>query len=136
MSLSVAALCLSLTMYEEARSEPKLAFNLVGEVVLTRAINKDVDVCEVILKRKQFTWVGDNGIKSVFGIISHHNKVLRDIKPKDLKAMQLAEAKAYKMLSPEYQIKSKFNHFYSGSAPYWAKGKNTYKVGGLYFLKL
>ena len=135
MSLSVAALCLSLTMYEEARSEPKLAYNLVGEVVLTRA-EKQEDVCKVVLKRKQFSWVGDNKIKSVFGLMSHQNSILKGIKPADLKAMRVAEAKAYKMLSPDYKVKSKFNHFYSGSAPYWAKGKNTYKVGELHFLKL
>lgn len=135
MSLSIAALCLTLTMYEEARSEPKLALNLVGEVVLTRAEKQD-DVCKVVLQRKQFSWVGNNNIKSVFGLMSHQSKVLRDIKPADLKAMQIAEAKAYQMLKPEYKVKTKFNHFYNGAPPYWAKGKKAYKVGELNFIKI
>ena len=55
----MTVLCLSLTMYEEARNQPIQTQQYVGEVILNRVDKRDYlngDVCKVVLEKRQFAW--------------------------------------------------------------------------------
>jgi len=57
-----AMLCLALTVFFEARGEPEQGKYAVAEVVLNRAESRNLDVCEVVYEKNQFSWVkGWNG---------------------------------------------------------------------------
>jgi spore germination cell wall hydrolase CwlJ-like protein len=48
--------CLALNLYHEARGEGIEGMRAVASVVLTRASKQDKPVCDVVYKRKQFSW--------------------------------------------------------------------------------
>lgn len=49
-------LCLALTIFHEARGEPAIGQKAVATVVLNRARIRDMDVCDVLLEKGQFSW--------------------------------------------------------------------------------
>lgn len=55
ITLSGALLCLAMNVYHEARGESLAGQIAVAEVTLNRA-KTEVDVCEVISERRQFSW--------------------------------------------------------------------------------
>ena len=57
----LAATCLALNVYFEARSEPVVAQFAVAQVTMNRVLsNKYPDtVCDVVWQRKQFSWTHD-----------------------------------------------------------------------------
>lgn len=137
MLTETAVLCLSLVMYSEARGEPTEAMQAVGDTVIYRLNHNEEyqDVCQVVLKKKQFSWTRKLKEKSVFGLMDYQEKILRGIKQKDLIAYRKAEKMAVKMLSDDYRPKYHYSHFYDGKAPSWAKGKPSRKIGALHFMK-
>ena len=64
MSMEVALLCLSLNVYHEARSEPVVAQQAVAYVTLNRT-RQDHDLCDVVLRRGQFSWTRTSMLNGV-----------------------------------------------------------------------
>ena len=86
MLLETALLCLSLNIYFEARGEPIPGQYAVAQVTMNRAKMNGSDVCNQVLKRKQFSWTA--------GKVEHVNgkfKLKAQFKPKDEYAFQVAK---------------------------------------------
>lgn len=131
----MTVLCLSLTMYEEARNQPIQTQQYVGEVVLNRVDKRDYlngDVCKIVLEKRQFAWTKTKNIKTKEDLVKHYNKIQKDMAPKDKAALIKTIGLSVELLING--TKSDFEYFYDGSAPYWAKGKQKHKSGDLYFL--
>ena len=128
-------LCLSLTMYEEARNQPIQTQLYVGEVVLNRAEKReylDGDICKVVLEKKQFSWTTVKHLKTKQDLVKHYKNIQKDMQPKDREAMLKAVSLSVRLLVSG--TTSNFEYFYDGRVPHYAKGKAKHKVGDLYFL--
>jgi len=55
--IKTALMCLALTVFYEARGEPTIGQYAVAEVVINRANNRDLSICEVIYEPGQFSGV-------------------------------------------------------------------------------
>lgn len=53
--IKTALMCLALTIYYEARGEPTIGQYAVAEVVLNRAEERNLSVCEVVYQPGQFS---------------------------------------------------------------------------------
>lgn len=53
--IKTALLCLALTVFHESRGEPLKGQYAVAEVVMNRSVNRNLDVCDVVYERKQFS---------------------------------------------------------------------------------
>ena len=128
-------LCLSLTMYEEARNQPIQTQLYVGEVVLNRAEKReylDGDICKVVLEKKQFSWTTVKHLKTEQDLVKHYKNIQKDMQPKDREALLKAVSLSVRLLISG--TTSNFEYFYDGRVPYHARGKAKRKVGDLYFL--
>ena len=72
MILESAIMCLALNVYWESRGEPTSGQHAVAQVTLNRADWNNEKVCEVVLKRKQFSWT--NGLVAKRGGHSYLKK--------------------------------------------------------------
>lgn len=128
-------LCLSLTMYEEARNQPIQTQLYVGEVVLNRAEKReylDGDICKVVLEKKQFSWTSVKHLKTKQDLVKHYKNIQKDMQPKDREALLKAVSLSVRLLVSG--TTSNFEYFYDGRVPHYARGKAKHKVGDLYFL--
>lgn len=128
-------LCLSLTMYEEARNQPIQTQLYVGEVVLNRAEKReylDGDICKVVLEKKQFSWTSVKHLKTKQDLVKHYKNIQKDMQPKDREALLKAVGLSVRLLVSG--TTSNFEYFYDGRVPHYARGKAKHKVGDLYFL--
>lgn len=57
MILKSALMCLALTIYHEGRGEPEVGQLAIAEVVINRASERNLNICQVIKQPKQFSWV-------------------------------------------------------------------------------
>ena len=57
MVLETAALCLSLAIYFESRSDTTRSRTAIAEVVMDRANNDQKNICKVVYKKNAFGWV-------------------------------------------------------------------------------
>ena len=48
-------MCLALTVFHESRGEPLKGQYAVAEVVMNRSADRNLDVCDVVYERKQFS---------------------------------------------------------------------------------
>ena len=128
-------LCLSLTMYEEARNQPIQTQLYVGEVILNRAEKReylDGDICKVVLEKKQFSWTTVKHLKTKQDLVKHYKNIQKDMQPKDREALLKAVGLSVRLLVSG--TTSNFEYFYDGRVPHYARGKAKHKVGDLYFL--
>ncbi len=70
MLMTTAVICLAMSAYHEARSEPLIAQIAVSQVALNRAGHDPKKVCAVITKPHQFSWTSsklrlDDGVYRV-----------------------------------------------------------------------
>lgn len=103
----IAATCLALAMYFEARGEDAHGQSLVGYVVLNRVDDPrwPDNVCDVVYQNAQFSWTQDG--KS-------------DV-PHEGEAWDIAQAMAKDMLdNPVAERPTEAVYFHSGATPYWA----------------
>lgn len=56
MILKSALMCLALTIYHEGRGEPEVGQLAIAEVVINRASERNLNICQVIKQPKQFSW--------------------------------------------------------------------------------
>ena len=73
----IAATCLALNVYFEARSEPMIAQFAVAQVTMNRVASEKYpdNVCDVVWQKKQFSWTHDG----------------KSDKPKEAKAWEVAQ---------------------------------------------
>lgn len=57
MILKSALMCLALSIYYEGRGEPEIGQFSIAEVVMNRANERNLNICQVIKQPKQFSWV-------------------------------------------------------------------------------
>lgn len=107
----LAATCLALAMYFEARGEDAHGQSLVGYVVLNRVDDArwPDNVCDVVYQKSrnvcQFSWFCDG---------------LSDV-PINGEAWDIAQAMAKDMLdNPVAERPTEAVYFHSGATPYWA----------------
>lgn len=55
--IKTAILCLALTVYHESRGEPQAGQYAVAEVVMNRSTERNLEVCDVVYEKNQFSWV-------------------------------------------------------------------------------
>lgn len=60
MILSAALMCMSLNIYHESRGEGLVGQRAVAQVTWNRAKRDSGKVCEVVVKRRQFSWTIKN----------------------------------------------------------------------------
>lgn len=63
--MATVLFCLALTVFQEARGEPAFGQRAVATVVLNRARLRNLDACEVLLERGQFSWKPEKYIQKV-----------------------------------------------------------------------
>ena len=66
MIVSTALLCLSMSIYREARGEPIIGQYGVALVTINRAKNAKSSICQTVFKPYQFSWT-NSGVKKVSG---------------------------------------------------------------------
>lgn len=103
--LMTAATCLALTVFHEARGEPKEGRELVAQVILNRSMVANEPVCKVVTSANQFEGITNHGMRPPY-----RSKVWR---------RSLNEAKLAILLYKPSGI----THFHSTSIrkPAWAK---------------
>lgn len=52
-------LCLALSVYHEARSEPTIGQIAVAQVIINRAKTRNLDICAVVYEPMQFSWANE-----------------------------------------------------------------------------
>ena len=122
--MSPALMCLALTIYFEARSEPIFGQIAVAQVVMRRV--KDIrwpnTVCEVVWQTKQFSFTHDG----------------KSDTPKDKKAWRTSRALAQATLNGGFQDFSQgANHYHAKEVkPYWiSKLKYQITIGNHIFYR-
>lgn len=63
--IKTAILCLALTVYHESRGEPQAGQYAVAEVVMNRSTERNLEVCDVVYQKNQFSWVKQQRGKSI-----------------------------------------------------------------------
>ena len=86
--LELAAVCLALNIYFEARSEPIGGQVAVAQVTMRRAEQNKDKVCEVVLAHKQFSWLNGKTKKKDMMVLAAFEQ------PKDKKAWKQAKKTA------------------------------------------
>jgi spore germination cell wall hydrolase CwlJ-like protein len=86
MLLETALLCLSLNIYFEARGEPIPGQYAVAQVTMNRAKQSHTDVCNQVLKPKQFSWTTEK-VEYVNG----RARLKKDFHPNEQYAFQVAK---------------------------------------------
>jgi hypothetical protein len=125
--IEFAAICLAANIYFEARNQTEEGQIAVAQVTMNRAgydVNK---VCEVTLKRKQFSWLNGKTKKGDEVILAAFKQ------PKDKKAWTRAKKVANKVLGYEYDdIVGDATHYHTTKAkPYWSDDNKLQKIGAV-----
>ena len=118
MLLTTAVLCLSLNIYHESRGESLTGQHAVAHVTMNRAKRDPKNVCQVVTKRRQFSWT------TVYLEKRNGMTVLRKSgEPKDKKAWAMAKTVAKIALAgwtPDFTNGALFYHT-KAVAPRWSK---------------
>ena len=133
MILESALLCLALNVYHEARGEPVPGQYGVANVTMNRAKTPD-NVCEVVTKKRQFSWtdkfVRKQGSKAILKPSGY---------PKDAQAWSLAWRVArYALANPQYDFTHGATHFHASYvSPQWRySATRTARLGSHIFYRM
>jgi hypothetical protein len=125
MPVNADMLSVAVTVYKEARSEPRQCQILVAEVVRNRMDAENKTAKQVITKKRQFSWVP---LLNGRTIESDYKRLKLKAKNDDAKALSNAVLIAQKVLRPNYDTGNNLFYFHS------RKGKPyDVKCGKLYF---
>ncbi|MCS5736686.1 cell wall hydrolase [Herbiconiux daphne] len=125
MPVSVDTLYTAVTVYKEARGEPRQCQVLVAEVVRNRMDNKGMTAGEVVKERGQFSWVPLLRGKS---ISSEYDRLKIRTRNGDKEMLNQAVDIAQDVLDPEYDTGNNLFYFHSRRGH-----KYDVKCGNLYF---
>lgn len=109
MLLSTAMLCLAANIYHEARGENLMGQHAVALVTMNRAHDDANQVCDVVMKDKQFSWTNGQLVKRKWGRFYLTKKG----EPKDERAWRQAKGVAYVVMKgwvPDYTRGATFYH--------------------------
>lgn len=131
---------LACCIYAEARGEPEAGQEAVAGVVRNRALRRRKTFTEIILARKQFSWIDDNNCQLTLDACQKETKQW-------LKCKIIATRAVYDPAFPDPSLGA--DHYLNveltkklyGKLPRWAeegikKGKVTVKIGRHTFLNL
>lgn len=125
MPVSTDTLYTAVTVYKEARSEPRQCQVLVAEVVRNRMDDRSKTAKQIVKERGQFSWVP---LLNGRTIESEYKRLKLKAKNDDAKALSNAVLIAQKVLRPNYDTGNNLFYFHS------RKGKPyDVKCGKLYF---
>ena len=125
MPVNADMLSVAVTVYKEARSEPRQCQILVAEVVRNRMDADNKTAKQVITKKRQFSWLPLLRGRS---IEAEYNRLKLKASNSDKKALQNAVLIAERVLKPGYDTGNNLFYFHS------RKGhKYDVKCGKLYF---
>jgi len=118
MVLATAAMCLALNIYHESRGEDLAGQHAVAQVTMNRADRDPKNICEVVTKRKQFSWTT--------GMLKHGKHGVVTLKkngvPQDEKAWATAKVIAGLTLRGQVSDFTRGATFYHahGVRPFWS----------------
>lgn len=133
-SLAVAAACLSMNIYHEARGESLEGQVAVAWVTLNRARNNNTSICVEVVKDRQFSWV--NG-----GMMVKNGKKWKihpSVVPKNLQMWTTAKAVAHQvMLGKTTDPTGGSDHYHNLTVkPIWRlKMEKTRRIGNHVFYR-
>lgn len=121
MVLEIAALCLSLNIYFESRSESITARTAVAEVTMARSNYDQNNICKEVYRKGAFGWVKGNRRNNAhyLKIVNSHNQ------PGNKKAWDESKQLARKVILGQHKkaLPRKATHFYNPKIdpkPRWA----------------
>lgn len=122
--LEFAAICLAANIYFEARNQPLDGQIAVAQVTMNRASHDVNRVCEVTLKRKQFSWLNGKTNKNETVILAAFEQ------PKEKKAWAKSKEIANKVLKKRYRDRvAGATHYHTTRVnPKWNRSENMTKV--------
>jgi len=129
--VATAVMCLAINIFHEARGETIPGQYAVALVTMNRAKKDPEQVCEVVFKRKQFSWtIGSyKKVKQGYSLSPH-------LTPKDVAAWRTAVIIARTTLSGRMlDFTHKANHYHADYVrPPWAASmRQVAKIGGHIF---
>ena len=130
--IELAAVCLAANIYFEARGEPISGQMAVAHVTLKRAKGDTNQVCNQVLRHKQFSWLNGK-VSSKQGVM-----LAAFAQPTNQKAWRKAYGVAYKVLKKKtWDNTGGATHYHAKSVkPKWAHGmKVTAVIGDHIFYK-
>lgn len=123
--VNIDTLYTAVTVYKEARGEPRQCQVLVAEVVRNRMDDKGKTAQQIVKERGQFSWLPLLRGKS---IRTEYDRLSIKGKKNDKEALQNAVLIANQVLHPEYNTGNNLFYFHSH------KGRrHDVKCGNLYF---
>lgn len=130
MMLSTALLCLAATVYHESRSETTIGQAAVAQVAFNRAGQNPDHVCEVVTKRKQFSWTNGSLVERK----KHRIYLTKKGYPHDKKAWDTAVKIAALTLRGSIKDFTKGATYYHASyvRPYWNRDLKLVSTIGLH----
>lgn len=107
--------CVALNIYHEARHEPTKGKLAVALVIMNRATQRNMSMCEVVFERKQFSWASN--------ALDEHGKLLPEYLPTDnpywTEAKRIASEVMYSRVS-DFTHGATFYHTDYIRKPRWA----------------
>lgn len=134
MVIATAALCMAITIFHEARSEPIMGQYAVALVVLNRAGKDRQLVCRAAFEKRQFSWTNAGVKKTKAGW-----KIDPYLEPKDVYAWWLARRIANTTLSGkmiDFTGGATFYHTTKVHPPWRLAMVRTKKIGNHLFYTL
>lgn len=119
MLMTLATVCLAMNIYHEARDQPIVGQRAVAQVTMNRAKTTGRTVCEVVFRKKQFSWT------NTLAIYNSENKLIamkQEAAPTEQKAWERALKVAQWAISGKtLKAASKATHYHTSDvSPYWA----------------
>lgn len=125
--ITLALTCLALNVYHEARGEPLNGQYAVAYVTLNRAKVSGSSVCDVVGKKKQFSWANNGIVRTKAGwyLKPHMN-------PKNIETYTIAVQVASDVLRKRVKDSTKgADHYHAKSVkPSWAKKMHKVSIVG------
>lgn len=125
--IEFAAICLAANIYFEARNQTEEGQIAVAQVTMNRAGHDVNKVCEVTLKRKQFSWLNGKTKKEEVVILAAFKQ------PKDKKAWTKAKRVANKVLGYAHEdVVGDATHYHTKKvSPKWGESGELKKIGAV-----
>ncbi|MGL5014199.1 MAG: cell wall hydrolase [Bacteroidales bacterium] len=138
--LAEAVLIMTMNIYHESRGESLAGQQAVADTAITRVHDArwPNSVHDVVLQPKQFSWVKEKKVKTVFDLMALQDAILHSKKttPRQIEAYRKAEKLARKVLQEGYQPRYKFTHFHATKIlPYWARYRGVW-IGNHVFYRI
>lgn len=125
--IEFAAICLAANIYFEARNQPEEGQIAVAQVTMNRAGHDVNKVCEVTLRRKQFSWLNGKTKRNDTVVLAAFKQ------PKEKKAWIQAKKVANKVLGYSHDdVVGDATHYHTAKVnPKWSNTGELQKIGAV-----